>query len=227
MKNLTLPQPWRTRVLKSSELPRLSAGHRLPTPRGLGAQPHRRTPARATAPAARRTARTARPPVRLPPWSRAPRPIAAHFALAPHGGVSRGRGGQWYSPSSPAPRTVGPSSRRKALWERRAAFLACALGRRPAAVRLPGWRGLGVRGFLASDAPGRWAPEGGETPLAAGRALSPWIAEGGGLASAALPRDRRRPRRGSQAGTHARRQDMGLSAFDLIGHRPCVREVFR
>ncbi|XP_034512504.1 translation initiation factor IF-2-like [Ailuropoda melanoleuca] len=197
MKNLTLPQPGRTRALKSSELhPRLRAGLRLPTPReerGHGPSGEAR-PGESAGRTTRRAHRTPSPSVFFP-GSPAPRPIAARFALAPHGGVSRGRGGQWYSPCSPAPGS-GSFQPQKSIVGAAGGLSACALGRRPAALRLPGWRGLGVRGFLASDAPGRWAA------LRVVRAsCSPESVDCGGRrpGPAALPLDRRRPRRRSQA----------------------------
>lgn len=83
-------------------------------------------------------------------WSPAPQPITMHFALQPHGGVSRGRGGRWYSPFSP-PRAVGPSSHRKALWEECAAFPPSALRPDVLSGSFEDGCSLRTRGHMASD----------------------------------------------------------------------------
>lgn len=72
-------------------------------------------------------------------WRPAPQLIPGHFALPPHGGVSRARGGRWYSPFSPRSADSGSFDGRKALWEE-LAVLFSALGSVCSAFRGPRWR---------------------------------------------------------------------------------------
>lgn len=136
-----------------------------------------------------------------------------------------------------APRTVGPSSRRKAFWEGRGAFFASALGSRkcsaPSVMAGPSvcaasWsltrpgagqgRAAALRVMRRLSHPGR--PRGS-------CALSPWRAEGSGLGSATLPVDRRRHLRRPSGclPTPGNGSWVGLSAFEFLGHRLFAGEV--
>lgn len=201
--------------------------HAPDTGRGVGAHPHGRKPAWAKALVAQRKGETASPrpsvffPPGAPPHGQSLRTSPSRRTAASREGAAAG--GTVRPPR--AARTVGPSSRRKALWEQPTAFLASALGSRGAARRLPEWRGLRrarLLGLWRARAPDRGArPPWGWWDAFRSRAGPedpvPWVR--GGRTAAAWPRPRCQwTAGGSEAAprlrTHARKWEM--DGFECI-----------